>query len=149
MKTKKKNSNVMNVISTVCLVLGTIVLFIALAGAAANSRADKALDAAPTGEEMMSFTLLYGIENVNPFDIVEDAAVYKAHGLKANDDNTNLALGLAQYREAALCRYAYDAVGDSSSAAKYQKRMDEAREQMKVSSYADYIDKNYENYANR
>lgn len=148
-KAQKTGRNAINLVATICLVLATILFFISVVALMTSMRMNNKVESAPTGEEMLSRILLYDIENVGPYEIVEDVSSYKAHKSKLQDKYTALAIGLGEYREAALCKYAYEYVGDSEKVAECQKIMDNAREKMEVHSYADYIDKNYENLKNK
>lgn len=144
---KRNDKSVLDVIATVCIIVSTLFFMIAVATYFFSAAGNKKVETAYTGEEMLNGTMLYGIENVEPFDIVENAALYKAQNKnKEMDEYAALALALAEYRENALYKYAYEAVGDSEAAAKYQKALDASREKMQVSSYADYIDRNYNNF---
>lgn len=146
---QKKNRDLINAISTVCVVLSTVVLVIAIVISASSYSMNKRVEAAPTSEEMLSSVNLYGIEYVSPFDIVEDVASYNAHEKKKEDKNISLAIGLAEYREAALYKYAYEYVGDAVAVDKYSKIMEAARNKMQVNSYADTIDKSYESFSSK
>lgn len=143
---KNKERSLFSLITYICLIFATILFFISLVTLVTSIIASNKMEAAPTGDEMMNEILLYGIENATPFNLVYDVAEYKASSNKKEDSYTKLAVALGEYKEAALYRYAYDYVGDSSAANTYQEKMDRAREKMEVHSYADYIDKNYEKF---
>ncbi len=146
---QKKRRDFWGKASTVLLVIMAIVFFFSVLIYVKSQDVEDQIEAAHTGEEMLNSTLLYGIENTAPFDIVEDVADYKAHSDRKEDKYTSLALGLAQYREAAFYNYAYSYVGDTVRAVEYQKQMEEARGMMEVHSFADYIDKNYDKFNDR
>lgn len=144
---QKKGRNFLDIVSTVLLVVMTLIFVACLAGFFAENKMEK--QDAPTGDMMLSSISLYGLENVDPFDLVDDVAEYNVYNNKRSDSNANLACALAQYKEAAFYKYAYEYVGDSVSAQKYQDRMKDARDKLEVKSFADYIDNNYKNFSER
>lgn len=144
---QKKGRNFLDILSTVLLVIMTLILVACLAGFFAENKLDK--QDAPTGDMMLSSISLYGIENVEPFDIVDDVAEYNVYNNKKSDSKTQLACALAQYKEAAFYKFAYEYVGDTTSAQKFQDRMNDAKDKLEVKSFADYIDKNYKNFSER
>ena len=141
----KNTKSVANAIATISVILATVFFMFSAIYFSYNFYKSKKAEMPYTGEEMMSETILYGIDNATPFLIVEDSALFRARiGNNESGPDENLAVALAKYRENALYEYAYEAVGDEAAAEAYRKLMDSAREKMQVDVYADYIDGNYD-----
>ncbi len=142
----KNKSNTINIISTVLLVIASVFFFFALVFSFIVRGEANKINRPMTGEMMLADVTLYGIENVAPYDIVTDVAEYRAYETKSTDSDTEFAIALADYRQAALLKYTYEYMGDDEKAGKYTSIMENARIHMPSTVYADYIDKNYENY---
>ncbi len=133
--------------STILLIIATILLIISMGMLFSRIYLNNKLDAAPSGKSMLNNITMYGIENVRPFEIVENVANYTTGAHKASDEYTKLAVALGEYTESAFYKYAYEYSGDIEKSNEYLEKMNAAREQMQVNSYADYIDANYKKYS--
>lgn len=143
---KKTTRSALDIGTTILVAMSTVFFLIALVLLLGHIHEDNSMYAAPTGKMMLNNIMVYNINNVRPFDIVEETADYNAAKSKVKDEYTVLAVSLGEYTEAAFYNYAYGYVGDNEKCAEYQGKMDAARQKMQVHSYADFIDKNYSKY---
>ena len=140
---QKKTRNMIDLVTTVLVILASVFFVISIFVFAIKLKGNLELEAAPTGEMMLNEVLLYGIENANPYDIVESVADYNACDDKKQDESTDMAVALSEYIEASFFKNAYEYVGDDIAVSKYDEILNDARERLSVQSYTDYIDSNY------